>query len=106
LKIKKRWGEIRQLAFNQPCSVKLIEINPGMSTSYHYHHFREDLWYVLDEGVGVVINGREYRAKPGDEFYIPAGTPHKLFSLSKHVVRVLEIAYGFHEETDKIVLDE
>jgi mannose-1-phosphate guanylyltransferase len=106
LRIKKKWGEIRQLAFNQPCSVKVIQINPGQSTSYHYHNFREDLWYILDDGVGVIIDGKEYRAKAGDEFYIPAGKPHRLFSFAEKVVRILEIAYGFHEETDKVIIDE
>lgn len=106
MKIKKRWGFIRQLAFNQPCSVKVLEIEPGGSTTYHYHHFREDLWYVLDDGVGVMINGKKYIAKQGDEFFISAGTPHKLFSASNKKVRVLEIAYGFNEESDKVLVDE
>lgn len=105
MRIKKEWGEIRQLAFNQPCSVKIIEIEPGMSTSYHYHHFREDLWYVLDDGVGVEINGKTYEARRGDEFFIPAGVPHRLFSNSNQKVRIIEIAYGFTEESDKVVVD-
>lgn len=106
MKIKKEWGEIKQLAFNQPCSVKVIEIWSKKGTTYHYHHFREDVWYILDDGVGVVINGKEYIAKQGDEFFIPAGVPHRLFSPDNKPVRVLEIAYGFNEESDKVVVDE
>lgn len=106
MKIKKPWGEIRQLAFNQPCSVKLIEIEPGKSTTYHYHHFREDLWFILDDGVGVEIDGKIYEAKKGDEFFIPAGTPHRIFSMSNTCVRIIEVAYGFNEESDKVIVDE
>lgn len=102
----KDWGHFIQLAFNQSCSVKIIEIKPGMSTSYHYHNFREDLWYVLDDGVGVVIDGREAVAHAGDEFIIPAGTPHRLYSAADHPVRVLEIAFGFTEERDKTVVSD
>lgn len=106
MRIKKKWGEIIQLAFNQPCSVKVIEIKPGESTTYHYHNFREDLWFVLDDGVGVVIDGKNFNASHGDEFFIPAGTPHKLYSRSNSIVRVLEIAYGFTEESDKVLVNE
>ncbi len=104
MRIKKEWGNLIQLAFNQPCSVKVLEIEPECSTTYHYHHFREDLWYILDDGVGVEIDGKQYIAKEGDEFYIPAGTPHRLYSVKDSKVRVLEIAYGFTEESDKTLV--
>lgn len=99
--VKKKWGCFKQLVFNQPCSVKIIEINPGQQTSFHYHNMRDDLWFVLDDGLAVQIGDKLIEAKKDQEFVVPAGTPHRLVSKSKKPVRVLEIAFGYTDESDK-----
>lgn len=106
MKINKDWGRFIQLSFNQPSSVKVIEIEPGKETSFHFHNLRDDLWYILDDGVGIQIKDEVKEAKMGEEFIIPAGTPHRLFCNGEKKVRVLEIAFGFTQEDDKIKVRE
>ncbi len=97
--VKKPWGEFKQLALNQTCSVKLLTINPGQETSLHFHNLRDDMWVILDKGIKVQIGDKIYDTKPGDEFVIPAEENHRIIS-SKNKVRVLEIAFGYTNEED------
>ncbi|HDP69952.1 MAG TPA: cupin domain-containing protein [Actinobacteria bacterium] len=97
--IKKPWGEFKQLALNQTCSVKLLTVNPGQETSLHYHNLRDDMWVILDDGISVQIGEKTYETRPGDEFVIPAEENHRIIS-STEKGRVLEIAFGYTNEED------
>ena len=44
----------------------------------HYHPSQEERFEVLDGAVRAVIDGRESRFEAGDEFEVPAGTPHQM----------------------------
>lgn len=103
--VKKEWGYFRQLTFNQPSSVKIIEISPMSSTSFHFHNMRDDLWYILDEGIKVQIGDEVFETKKSQEFVVPAGKPHRLISASEKPARILEIAFGYTDETDQVVIE-
>lgn len=97
--LKKPWGSIKAYAVNQPCTVKLITINPGQETSLHYHKLRDDMWIILDGGLEVTIGEEAFLPSEGDEFMIPAEGQHKIRSLGERG-RVLEIDIGFTSEDD------
>lgn len=97
--LEKPWGTIEAYTVNQPCTVKLITINPGQETSLHYHKLRDDLWIILDDGLEVTIGDKVFRPSEGEEFMVPAEGLHKLRSLGKKG-RVLEIDIGFTSEDD------
>jgi mannose-6-phosphate isomerase-like protein (cupin superfamily) len=97
--IKKPWGKIEAYTVNQPCTVKLITVEPGQETSLHYHRLRDDLWIILDDGLEVTIGDKVYAPREGEEFMVPAEGVHKLKSLGKRG-RVLEIDFGFTSEDD------
>ncbi len=99
--IKKPWGEIRAYALNQTCTVKLVEVEPNQETSTHYHHLRDDMWVILDDGLEVRIGDRVYYPRERDEFVIPAEQTHQIRSLGEKG-RVLEINFGFTTEDDVI----
>lgn len=97
--LEKPWGTIEAYTVNQPCTVKLITINPGQETSLHYHKLRDDLWIILDEGLEVAIGDKVFHPPEGEELMVPAEGQHKLRSLGKKG-RVLEIDIGFTSEDD------
>ena len=97
--LEKPWGFIKAYALNQPCTVKVITVEPDQETSLHYHKLRDDVWIILDEGLEVTIEGETFSPREGEEFMIPAEKRHKIRSLGKRG-RVLEIDIGFTSEDD------
>lgn len=105
MEIKKPWGEVKQLTFNQNATVKLITLKPDQKTSLHRHHLRDDLWLILDEGITVQIGDELIETKPGDEFVVPAEKLHRIISRGKEA-RVLEIAFGYSFEEDDYMVED
>jgi mannose-1-phosphate guanylyltransferase/mannose-6-phosphate isomerase/mannose-1-phosphate guanylyltransferase/mannose-6-phosphate isomerase len=103
--LKKPWGVIKAITLNQPCTVKLITVEPGQETSLHYHKLRDDVWVILDDGLEVTIGDDVYYPREGDEFTVPAEQKHKIRSLGKRG-RVLEIDIGFTSEDDTFRLSD
>ena len=97
--LEKTWGVIKEYTLNQVCTVKLLVISPGKSTSLHYHQLRDDMWIILDEGIEVQIGDERYFPGVGEEFVINAGTYHRL-TAGDTFGRVLEIDFGFTTEED------
>ncbi len=98
LTVKRPWGSFIQFIQNEPATVKLIVVTAGQALSLQYHHDREEFWRVLSGEGAVVIGGRRYRATVGREFFVPAGTLHRIIANTD--MQLLEIATGHFEETD------
>lgn len=99
------WGSFRQYTANSACTVKLISVAPGGMLSLQRHEHRDELWVVLDPGLVVQVGNERFEALPGDEFFIPRGTLHRLGSHDS-VGRVLEVAFGQFDEDDIERLDD
>lgn len=97
--LQKSWGLIKEYTLNQVCTVKMILVFPQESTSFHYHNLRDDMWIILDDGLELTIGDEKHFPKAGDEFVIPAGTPHAIAARDKPG-RVLEIDFGFTAAED------
>lgn len=97
--LRKSWGLIKEYNFNQVCTVRLLVMNPGESTSVHFHRLRDDMWVILDDGLEVQVGDRRYLPREGDEFVIGAGVEHCIRGGEKRG-RVLEINYGYTTEDD------
>ena len=102
---EKPWGFIKQFVLNQPCSVKLISLEPNQETSLHHHNLRDDMWVILDDGLEVQIGDKTYNTKSGEEYVIPAEQVHRIVSKGKKG-RVLEVAFGFTDEEDNFRLED
>ena len=72
--------------------------------SKQYHHHRDELWVILDDGIIVEIDDETMLAKKGDEFFIPKGTVHRVSS--EKGGRFMEIAFGDFDEKDIVRLDD
>src|SRR3712207_7396068 len=64
IKVDKPWGRFEQYTHNLPCTVKIITVAPGGTLSRQYHHKRDELWVVLDEGARVEL-GEEVLGRIG-----------------------------------------
>ncbi|RJQ31111.1 MAG: cupin domain-containing protein [Actinobacteria bacterium] len=99
MEIAKPWGNVKEYASNQTCTVRIIYLEPNKETSLHSHDLRDDMWVVLDNGIKVQIADKTYDTKPGQEFVIPAESLHRIIN-GPHKGRVLEIAFGYTSEED------
>lgn len=98
--VERPWGAFKQYAHNEPCTVSLMRVNPGMRLSLQSHTGRAELWIVLDDGAVIQVGDslREYHA--GDEVWIPANERHRLMCAAEKPVRVLEVAFGDWQQAD------
>ncbi len=104
--VEKPWGKVTTYALNQPSSVRVITIQPGQTTSEHYHQLRDEMWVVLDPGLRVQIGNRVVDAEPGQEFVVAAEEPHRISNTGSKRGRVLEIAQGYTTEDDTFRLQD
>jgi mannose-6-phosphate isomerase len=98
--VDKPWGKVVTYALNQPSSVRVITVEPGQSTSVHFHRLRDEMWVVLDPELTITIGNRVAEAMPGDEFAVSSETAHRITNHGTERGRVLEIAYGYTTEDD------
>jgi mannose-1-phosphate guanylyltransferase/mannose-6-phosphate isomerase len=103
---EKPWGAFERYTHNAPSTVKVITVNPGGSLSLQYHHARDELWVVLDDGIRVDLEGATLHPKPGEKLYIPRGSVHRLASATDRPARILEISFGHFDEGDIVRLED
>ncbi|MEK6899523.1 MAG: HAD-IIB family hydrolase [Nanoarchaeota archaeon] len=99
LGVKKPWGMFEQYTFNEPSTVKILEVNPQQRLSLQSHQQREEIWVALDDGALAEIDGKTYRLKAGEKIFVSKNSKHRLSS-SKSKARVLEISLGKFDEND------
>jgi len=102
--VKRPWGDFKQFAFNEKCTVKILSIKAGEELSLQKHKNRKETWYFLTSGY-VQIGKKRKKVKDGEVIVINKNTPHRLFSLNKPV-KVLEISFGRFDEKDEIRLED
>ena len=105
-KVNKDWGSELWLAKNQENNYcgKILYINPGHSTSMHFHSDKHETFYILEGELNVETVNTEttertnYLLEEGDTFEIDRLVPHQL-STSNSSVRFIEIS-TFHRDSD------
>jgi mannose-1-phosphate guanylyltransferase/mannose-6-phosphate isomerase len=106
MRVEKPWGEFEQYTHNALSTVKVITVRPGGILSLQYHHWRDELWVVLDSGAQVELGDRVLRPEKGERIFIPRGTAHRLSSVGREPVRVLEVSFGKFDEEDIVRLED
>jgi mannose-6-phosphate isomerase len=104
-KDERPWGLYERFTLNEPCTVKIITVNPGEAFSLQTHVHREEFWHIISGTARVTIGESVREAKPADNFFIPKGATHRLEALSSPCV-FLEIAYGEFDEHDITRLED
>ncbi len=93
------WGKLEQYCYKEPCTVKLINIEPTTEISLEYHENRSEFWKIISGNPVLVIGDMIIEGQKDDEFFIPTLTEHQIITQEKPVT-ILEIAYGVFEEAD------
>ena len=106
LEVDKPWGRFEQYTHNLPSTVKVITVQPGGRLSRQYHHRRDELWVVLDDGVEVELGGSILRPAPGEKLFLPRGAVHRLSGVGERAARILEISFGEFDEEDIVRLED
>lgn len=102
--VKRPWGDFKQFAFNEKCTVKILSVNPHEELSLQKHKKRKEMWYFLTDGY-VQLGKKRKNIKKGKIVIINKNTPHRLFAVNK-TVQVLEVSFGNFNENDEIRLED
>jgi mannose-6-phosphate isomerase len=94
------WGSFRRLVHDQPCTVKLMTVNPGERLSLQSHEKRSELWLFLDPGATVEIDGVSSHPAVGDTVFVPLAAKHRLSASPSGPVRLIEMTFGTFDESD------
>lgn len=104
--IERPWGRYREYARNEPCTVWIVEMKPGEEGSLQSHQNFDELWIMLTDGAEVTVDERILHPKAQDEIFIPRKSKHRLRNPSGRLIRMMEVAYGFVNDTDKVRYDD
>lgn len=99
------WGRMQTYALNQPATVRVVTVAPDGDTGAHYHRLRDELWVVLDVGLSIEVGNRVLQPAPGDEIQVPAEEPHRIRCGADTPGRVLQIAFGYASEDDRLPVE-
>lgn len=102
--VKRPWGNFKQFALNEKCTVKIIEVKPKEELSLQKHKKREENWYFLTSGIAQ-LNKKRKKVKEGEIIKIKRNVPHRILAENKPV-KVLEISFGDFRENDEIRLED
>jgi mannose-6-phosphate isomerase len=104
--VEKPWGRFEQYTHNTSSTVKVITVQPGGSLSLQYHHGRDELWVVLDEGAEIELGDTIIWPRVGERVFIPRKTVHRLAATGDRAVRILEVSFGEFDENDIVRLED
>lgn len=99
------WGKFEQFTHNVSTTVKIIYVNPHEELSLQYHDKRDEFWKILEGNPILIIDNKLIKAKPGDEYFVPRKTNHRIMS-EDTPIQILEIAFGEFDESDIVRLND
>ncbi len=99
------WGKFEQFTKNESTTVKIITVHPNQQLSLQLHHSRAEFWRVIAGNGTIEIDRTRLQAHPGDEFFIPMETTHRM-NAGTNGLQILEIAYGHFDEADIVRLED
>src|SRR5258705_156665 len=80
--INKVWGHEEVLVSEPEYTLKILAIQPGFTSSLHYHPIKKETFYCTKGVCDLVIEDQWYRLVRGDQMTILPGQKHR-FELGK-----------------------
>ena len=97
-------GRAAAPAMNQ--SLAEASLQPGGTTTEHFHRLSEEL-YLVTNGVGRLrIEGEELEVRQGDCAVIPPGARHKLSNTGHDVLRVVCASSPPYSHEDTVLTED
>ena len=98
-KEERPWGNFERFTLNERTTVKIVTVKAGEAISLQTHNDRDEFWRILAGSGFITIGENRTEARPGDEFFCPRGSKHRVES-SPGNLTLLEIAFGKFNEND------
>lgn len=73
---ERRWGTLKTIDCCSNTLTRKINIYEGLSSSYHYHQNRDEIWTILKGTGEFVIENEKKQIQSGDILKIPQNTKH------------------------------
>ena len=105
LHVDKPWGFFDQFTLNERSTVKILHTKAEETLSLQTHVHRSEFWYIISGTGTVTINNTAHAATPGNEFYVPQGSTHRIEG-GPDGITFLEIAFGEFDEEDITRLED
>ncbi|MFX1476459.1 MAG: cupin domain-containing protein [Promethearchaeota archaeon] len=77
-KIEKPWGYERPIGEFRGIFLKELFIRKGTKSSLHYHAHKDELFYLVNGRITVLLEDSEILMKPGDSLCITPGQQHRI----------------------------
>lgn len=106
VQVQRPWGSFDQFVTNETVTVKIITVLPGQRLSLQHHAHRGEMWRVLDGPMDIRVDDRQVVGQPGETFWVPQGSVHRLGNSGSEPARILEVAFGHFDEADIERLDD
>ena len=101
-RVDRPWGYYLVLHEEDGHKVKQFVLKPGSRLSLQRHRRRSELWQVV-RGEAEVTRGKEIvRLPPGGSIHIPLGVLHRVGSVGKENLVVIEVQMGDYLGEDDI----
>lgn len=100
IEVPKVWGT-EKIIVNCPlyCG-KLLYLDKGAESSYHYHQQKQETFYCLEGQTGLTIEGRDYMLNPSSRAKtIKPGQRHSFKGITKAII----IEFSTHHDDRDVV---
>ena len=98
--VERPWGQFQQFVSNEQVTVKIITVQPGHRLSLQRHEHRGEMWQILDVPIDITVGERTWVAQPGESVWVPHGATHRMGNSGAAPGRVLEVGFGYFDESD------
>ena len=102
--IKKVWGKELVIANCDEYCGKLLYLDKGAKSSYHYHKQKQETFYCIDGQAALTIEGKDYMLNPFSRpKTIRPGQKHSFMGIANSVI--IEIS-THHDDSDVVRLTQ
>ncbi|MCJ7450162.1 MAG: cupin domain-containing protein [Candidatus Nanohaloarchaeota archaeon QJJ-9] len=78
--------------------MQVVEVPKGNHVPLHRHDTTEEVFYILQSGGRLVINGEELRPEEGDVIVCEPGDEHEVFNNSGQTFCILVFKINYEED--------
>ena len=89
---EKSWGSYTVIDVQPGSMTVKLSMKKGESLSYHMHHYREEVWTVVNGKGKAIVNGEEKFLQAGDVIIVKAGSKHTVEAIT--ALDVIEVQLG------------
>ncbi len=102
---EKPWGHEELLLNQGTVGMKRMVLKPKQKTSYHFHNFKNEIFFVESGKAKVRFESGDKTISKGEFVYIPKLTKHQTFNPGLGKLSILEFSSP-HSETDVVRVED